>query len=69
MKTIVRIITDGILAIADTYTSPREYSQPAQDGFLKDKENLRSDVRQVGEDLSQTITKYGQQSNQSSGYR
>jgi hypothetical protein len=69
MKTIVQIITDGILAIADTYTSPREYSRPAQDGFLKDRENLRGDVKQVGEDLSQTITKYGKQSNQSSSYR
>jgi hypothetical protein len=69
MKTIVQIIADGILAIADTYTSPREYSQPAKDGFLKDRENLQGDVRQVGEDLSQTITKYGKQSNQPPSYR
>jgi hypothetical protein len=69
MKTIIQIIANGILAIADTYTSPRAYSRPAPDGFLKDQENLRGDVKQVGADLSQTITKYGQQSNQPSGYR
>jgi hypothetical protein len=63
-KTLIDIIAEGICTITDSYTTNRQYVHPAQHGFVQDWEALHGDVRMIGRDLSQTITKYGQQSNQ-----
>jgi hypothetical protein len=63
-KTLINIVAEGIGIIADSYTTHRQYVHPAQHGFSQDWDRLRGDVRMVGCDLSQAITKYGQQSNQ-----
>lgn len=59
---ILKILRDGIEGIADTYTDPREHHYPKKDGFLRDNEKLRNDVRRVGTDMKYIIKYYGEQS-------
>lgn len=49
---LLRLICDGLIAMAEPYAEPRKYAYPKPNGFKSDNKKLKGDAFAVGNDLS-----------------
>lgn len=49
---ILRLICDGLIAMAEPYADQRKYAYPKPNGFKSDNKKLKGDVSVVGNGLS-----------------
>jgi hypothetical protein len=61
---IVKKIAEGLFVIADSCVTERNYIYPTENDRSKDIANLSLDVRNVGNDMKKSITKYGERAYQ-----
>ncbi|MCC6706549.1 MAG: hypothetical protein IT492_03215 [Gammaproteobacteria bacterium] len=55
MGKAIKIISDGLFWIAESYIKPRDYVVPTKGGFASDQERLAGDLRKVGSDMRKVI--------------
>lgn len=56
---LLRLIGDGLIAMAEPYAEPRKYAYPKLNGFKNDNEKLKGDVSVVGRGVSKSIKEHG----------